>query len=259
MGFDVNRQAKLVTVDHSHNNFATTSVAGNPKTKKYSGLTVIGTFKRNKGATKNLRAANPKGKIDGDNSPMLYALKNMDGLTTTPSDVRNLFRNARVILDNELSKHSVSFDHVITIPSSHKLASIVAQMTTRSCRRQGYPAVGLMGVLKKASGDDVKAQVSALNINRAERASMLANVKKFIRDHGGYTDFQIKYIQRTSSRKHVNLLSLVPNYTIDNSVLNILLVDDMVTTGSSLVAARDLVLQRYPNSTVYAACLFSAS
>lgn len=259
MGFDVDRVAKLVTVDHSHNNFATTSVEGNPRTKRYSGLCVIGTIKRNKGANRTLKKDNPRQKIDGDNSPMLYALKNMDGLTTTPSDVRSLFRNVRVILDNELPTHGVAFEHIITIPSSHKLASVVTQMTMRACKRQGYPVSKLDNVLRKSSGDDVKAQVSELRIKRPDRSGMLNNIKNFIRQHGGQTDFQIKYIQKSTLRKHVNLLSLTPGYAVDQRAVNILLVDDMVTTGSSLVAARDLVLQRYPNATIYAVCLFSAS
>ncbi|CAK3117517.1 Phosphoribosyltransferase domain-containing protein [Vibrio crassostreae] len=259
MGFDVDREAKLVTVDHSHNNFATTSVVGNPRTKLYSGLCVIGTIKRNKGANRTLKRENPREKIDGDNSPMLYALKNMDGLTTTPSDVRNLFRNVRVILDNELPTHGVAFEHIITIPSSHKLASVVSQVAMRACRRQGYQPSKLNSVLRKASGDDVKSQVSGLRIKSSDRSSMLNNIKKFIRQHGGQTDFQIKYIHKPELRKRVNLLSLTPGYTVDQRAVNILLVDDMVTTGSSLVAARDLVLQRYPNATIYAVCLFSAS
>lgn len=259
MGFDVDRVRKVVTVDHSHNNFATTSIEGNPKTKKYQGMTVVGIFKRNKGANRTLRQEDPKAKIDGDNSPMLYALKNLDNLTTTQADVRNLFRNARQILDIELPKHDLLFDHIVTIPSSHKLASVITRMTLRKCRRLGHPISVLDGVIQKSSGADVKAQISELDINRKLRTGMIGNVKKFIKTHGEDTDFQIKYIQKTNLRKHVNLLTSVPERGVDNRSINIILADDMVTTGSSLVAARDIVQHHFPNATIYSVCLFSAS
>lgn len=259
MGFDVDRVRKVVSVDHSHNNFATTSVEGNPRTIKYQGMTVVGIFKRNKGANRTLREEDPKAKIDGDNSPMLYALKNMDNLTTTQSDVRSLFRNARQILDIELTKHGLLFDYIVTIPSSHKLASVIARMTLRKCLKLGHPISTLDGVIQKSSAADVKAQILDLDIDRKLRTSMVNNVKKFIKVHGEATDFQIKYIQKIKLRKHVNLLTSVPGNGVDSRNINILLADDMVTTGSSLVAARDIVQYHFPNATIYSVCLFSAS
>jgi len=258
MGFDVDRVSKVVTVDHNHNSFATTSVAGNPKTKKYNNLTVIGIIKRNKGANKVLKREHPKTKIEGDNSPMLYALKNMDGLSTTSKDARSLFRNARKILHNELPVHGIAFDYILTVPSSHKLASIVAQLITLVCRKLGHPAIPVHAVLHKASGNDVKEQVSALEIKRSDRQKVLVAVKRFIRDSGGDSDFQIKCV-RMDLRKHVNLFVLGYEVSRNADPLNISLVDDMVTSGSSLISARNLVQQVYPNATIYACVLFSAS
>lgn len=74
MGFNVDRVTYVVEVDDSHNDFAITSVAGNPKVENPKKLKVTGIFKRSKGTIKNLRL-NSKDKIHGDNSPMLYALK----------------------------------------------------------------------------------------------------------------------------------------------------------------------------------------
>lgn len=263
MGFDVDRANKIVTVDHSHNNFATTSVEGNPKTKRYGDMTVIGIFKRNKGANRTLRQTAPDTKIDGDNSPMLYALKNLDGLTTTPSDVCSLFRNARQILRSELEKQSennVVFTHIITIPSSHKLASIVARMVYRVGKSQNpqmpFPQ---KGILQKASARQVLDQIQTARIASKAKTNIKRSIKRFIQQNGDDVDFQIKYIKDIKLRQHINLLALTPYETIDNSEINVLLVDDMVTTGSSLIAAKILLLQRYPNATFYSICLFSAS
>lgn len=258
MGFDVDRIHKIVTVDHSHNNFATTSVEGNPKTKNYQGMIVIGIFKRNKGANRTLRQEDSKAKIDGDNSPMLYALKNLDNLTTTQADVRSLFRNARHILEMELPKYNF-FDYIITMPSSHKLVSVIARMTLRKCHKLGHPTSVLDGIFQKSSGADVKAQVLNLEISRNLRTGMVNNVKKFIKEHGKDTDFQIKYIQKTNLRKYINLLTSVSGRAMDDRAVNILLVDDMVTTGCSLISARDIVQQHFPNAKIYSVCLFSAS
>lgn len=259
MGFDVCRVEKIVSVDHSHNNFAVTTVEGNPKKKTYKGLPVIGIFKRNKGAHKLIKKANPPGtKIEGDNCPMLYALKNMDGLTTTTSDARKLFRNSRIILNNEISSLGINFDHIVSVPSSHKLASIVAKMSLRICRRQGYSTTHLGNVLKKASAADVKAQLKVKQLKSADRNKINLQINHFIKLYGEDHDFQIKCIYN-KLRQHVNTLALCPGHLIDESNISILLADDMVTSGSSLTTARDMLLARFPNATIYAVSLFSES
>ena len=94
MGFNVNNDTKIVTVDHSHNNFSVTTTEGNPTTAIFNGLSVTSILQRTKGKR-------DKDSL-GDNSPMLYALKGIGDLSTTYSSVASLLPNCFNILDQLL-------------------------------------------------------------------------------------------------------------------------------------------------------------
>ncbi|WP_338191389.1 phosphoribosyltransferase, partial [Proteus mirabilis] len=40
--------------------------------------------------------------------------------------------------------------------------------------------------------------------------------------------------------------------------IRILLVDDLMATGTTLTTARDIIAQQYPNAIIHAICLFSS-
>ena len=76
MGFVVDAENRLVTVDHSHNHFCITTPEGNPVELMLGTLKVTSIFARTKGK---------RDKRDpGDNSPMLYVIKGLHELRTNP-------------------------------------------------------------------------------------------------------------------------------------------------------------------------------
>lgn len=192
MGFNVDNNSKLVTVDHSHNNYAVTTVDGNPITSNYDGLTVTSVFRR----TKNRRG---RGDL-GDNSPMLYAFKGMHGLTTGYSSVASLTEHFYEILNNFFTEKDTSWDIVVPMPSSHDVANILGRRVVRMGVVREFEA----DALKKINALDAQMQARDLRIASKDRTKINDFIKKFAKFNSWETDFQMKAIADPKLRKHIN-------------------------------------------------------
>lgn len=246
MGFNVDNDLKLVTVDHSHNNYAVTTIDGNPITSIYDGLTVTSIFRRTK---------NKRGESDlGDNSPMLYAFKGMHGLTTQYSSVASLTKHFYEILDNFFTEKNSPWDIVIPMPSSHDIANIIGKRVVR---------MGVAGkfepyALKKITAQDAQMQARDLRIASKDRTQINDFIKRFAKSNSWDTDFQMKSIAAPKLRKHINPVTL-GRLSTRVPPSKILLVDDMVTSGTTLTYAKQAIQERYPMARIEALTLLSSS
>lgn len=246
MGFNVDNDSKLVTVDHSHNNYAITTIDGNPITSNYDGLTVTSVFRRTK---------NRRGKSDlGDNSPMLYAFKGMHGLTTQYSSVASLTKHFYKILDNFFTEENASWDIVIPMPSSHDIANILGRRVVR----MGVAGKFEPSALKKITAQDAQMQTRDLRIASKDRTRINDYIKKFAKFNSWDTDFQMKSITVPKLRKYINPVTF-GNLTSQMLPSKILLVDDMVTSGTTLGYAKQAIQERYPMAKIEALTLLSSS
>jgi len=246
LGFNVNNDTKVVTVDHSHNNYAITSTNGNPTTTIINGLTITSILRRTKGKREKSSL--------GDNSPMLYAFKNIEGLSTTYSSVTSLVKNCHTILEQFIQNTEVEWDCIIPMPSSHEIANIVSKRVIRKSmtNRLEYSA------LKKISASDARNQLQNLNISSKEKTQLNNFIKKFAKDFSWSDDFQMKSIKAPKLRKHINPLT-IGRFLISTPPRNILLIDDMITSGQTLYCAEQAIKQRYPMANISALTLLSSS
>ncbi|MBS0057794.1 phosphoribosyltransferase [Yersinia sp. Marseille-Q3913] len=242
MGFTVDVANRLVTVDHSHNNYSVTTPAGNPTVLTLSnGLKVTSIFSRTKGKKGKRGVKDPP----GDNSPMLYALKGMHQLQTT----------RRAVMDLPVYVAAgFQWDWLLPLPSSSNLTALFAN---RVCSRSGV-GVCHHGAMVKISAQQVLKNLEALQIKATDRSAIREAVNRFIKYNSPQTAFQIKAISRTSLRPYINPLmwghlpAVVPPRRV-------LLIDDMVTTGTSLVCASDILRHRYPTVQIEALTLFGST
>lgn len=246
MGFNVDNIKKIVTVDHSHNNFSITSVKGNPIVKTFSGLIVSSIFKRTK--------AERSPEDLGDNSPMIYALKGLHGLSISNKQVSHLLPNAYEIANEILAQRGNEWDYVIPMPSSHEVANILALRISRKTSLEAYSP----DVLKKITCDDMREQIKGIETTSRIRSKLNQCVKRFAKKNGWDSDFQIKSITPRNLRKLVNPLIFSEEEKCV-SLKKILLVDDMVTSGTTLKSARNLLQAHYPGITIEAMTIFSTS
>lgn len=234
-----------MTVDHSHNDFAVTTVDGNPITANYQGLSVTSIFKR---------TMNRRRKGVGDNSPILYAFKGMHGLRTQYGTVASLTANFYQILDKFLEQRGEGWDLIIPVPSSHQIANIVAKRVMREVSG----ATLEVSALRKVSAGQVKSQVRGLQIKSKDKSQLGQYVNRFIKYNGVNVDFQMKSITDPKLRKHINPVSF-GSLNARTPPMRVLLVDDMVTSGTSLNFARQAIVERYPLVEVHALTLLSSS
>ncbi|EFB70987.1 phosphoribosyltransferase [Providencia rustigianii] len=250
MGFVVDERNKLVEVDHSHNHFCITTAIGNPTTTLLdNNLKVTSIFAR----TKSRRNKHVRKPI-GDNNPMLYALKGLHQVRATRRSIIDLNQSYRQILPKFLAAGFV-WDWLIPLPSSSNLTALFAKKVIKHSGIGEYHH----DIIIKNSAQHTLDSLYNLPIRSSERSALHEDTKRFISFNSPKTPFEIKSITRVKLRKYINPLTW-GNIPSNISVpCNILLVDDMVTTGTSLMAAFKLLKQRYPIVNIEALTLFGSS
>ncbi|EPZ2570087.1 phosphoribosyltransferase [Salmonella enterica subsp. enterica serovar Kiambu] len=246
MGFVVDAGKRLVTVDHSHNNYCVTTPEGNPVELMLTAtLKVTSIFARTKGKRER---TDP-----GDNSPMLYVIKQLDDLKTNRRDIALLCASFRQILPAYEDK-GFDWDWIVPLPSSSPVCFRFAEKVHKLTQRGiCYP-----NALSKITAAEVLANLNELRISSSDKTRIRNDIKRFIRKHGEEAAFQIKCIN-VSLRQHINPLMWgnVPLGT--NPPRGVLLIDDMVTSGTSLINAEAIIRHRYPNARIEALTLFGSS
>lgn len=246
MGFVVDTGKRLVTVDHSHNHYCVTKPEGNPVELMLTNtLKVTSIFARTKGK----RNRNDP----GDNSPMLYVIKGLHQLSTTRHDIALLCASFREILP-VYTANGFTWDWIVPLPSSSPVClrfaeKVLKQTQCGSC----YP-----DALQKLTAESVLNNLNNLHITSRERTQVRSDINRFIKANGAGAFFQIKSVN-VALRHHINPLAWgsVPLGT--NPPRSILLIDDMVTSGTSLVNAEAILRSRYPAVKIEALTLFGSS
>jgi hypothetical protein len=235
----------LVDVDHSHNQLLNTSRHGNPVVQNLplgrAELTIYSTFQRHKAPRSLSRDRDNRSR--GDNCHLLYALKGKDGVRTTFGAIRRLMLHFDAIVEDMIDQ-SGEYDAVIPMPSGH---SISRQYAKRLAQRYGCNVhLGLFEKISKARARELLEQSQLKSPDKRKIANRLG------KDDG---DFSLKDIP-VGYREHF------PPVTLQTELLpagctRFLLADDLLSTGTTLLAARRQILAAVPGAQVDAACLFS--
>lgn len=246
MGFVVDADRRLVTVDHSHNHFCVTTPEGNPAELMLNGtLKVTSIFARTKGK----RDRNDP----GDNCPMLYVIKGIHELRTHPRDIALLCASFRQILPAYVEK-GFEWDWIVPLPSSSTVCFRFAERVHKQTQR----GICYTNALAKITAREVLENLSTLRISSRDKTRVRNDIKRFIEVHGEEAPFHIKSVN-VALRHHINPLvwGHVPHGT--HPPRGILLIDDMVTSGTSLVNAEAILKHRYPKTKIEALTLFGSS
>ncbi|HDS1207810.1 TPA: phosphoribosyltransferase [Shewanella algae] len=243
MGLVVDKTSRLVTVDHKHNRYCVTTVNGNPSVIFQNGLKITSVFSRTKGRWDT---------SVGDNCPMLYALKRLNNLNTTPRDVAALCVSFRKILPVFLES-GFTWDWIIPLPSS----SDVCGRFAGKVHKQSSIGIIQPEALKKISAAQALADVRNLHISAKDKTKLKTSIFRFIKANGEEAPFQIKSVD-TALRHHINPLIWGRCHS-NTPPTKVLLVDDMVTSGTSLRCAAHVVEKRYPMAKIEALTIFGSS
>lgn len=240
----LNIQDDLIDVDQSHNRLLSTGRHGNPiiqlVPQDEPQLTVYSTFQRHKAPNSMKRDREQRSR--GDNCHLLYALKGKDGLRTTFGAIRRLMQYFDAIV-KDMVDQSGEYDAIIPMPSGHAISQIYAK---RLARRYGCGVHE--GVFQKISMGKAQQLLAISPLTPPEKRKIAARL--------GGTDFSLKNVP-TRYREHFPPVILRVN-ALPKGCTRFLLADDLLATGTTLLAARRLIVEAIPDAQVSAACLFSA-
>lgn len=231
-------QNNLVLVDHTHNRLLNTSLTGNPKRQNLGGnLDVYSIFER-------LKSPHKAKKSGGDNCHLLYALKGKDGLETTFSSIKSLIPNFHAIIK---ALPVNGYDLVVSMPSGHTISSIFA---TRLAKH--FSCALSHNVFQKITPADALVILQGLQIQTNEKIAIRGRIKRQVKR--GQASFALKDVPVPFRHYFEPLIMQTAPVGAFNKIL---LADDLLATGTTLLNAQSLMSNIFPTAQIDAACLFS--
>jgi hypothetical protein len=244
-------QGNVVHVDHDNKEWLKTTPHGNPTTEVVEGLTVYCLFKRLLASRKSRRKH--RNKIPGDNCPIIYALKGKDNLTTNISSIKKLRESYGEIVNVFQSIEPNGYDLVISMPSSHNISRIIGKRLSNT-----FTAQHSFNFLRKLTIEEAFAVLDKADISVEEHKTLSHRLRKQLSEKGFHGDFSLKGIPVQFRSEFPPLsLHITPNINFDPQ--RILLVDDLLATGTTLKTAHDLVQSCFPYAEIHGASLISSS
>jgi len=230
-----------VIVDHAENDHLNTGTEGNPIELSFRGMTVHSVFGRRRISAKMAR--NRTAKLQGDNCPLIYALKGLDELTVLRTSVKRLNDSIPVILDVIEAKVLHQIDVIVPMPSSSGLALILARRLWRRMASQNGTQLRT-DIIVKSTNLQASARAKGLTApnNKALAYKEANELKAIIRtlhatSAAPYAAKEVK----TRFRKYFDPLQLAQGIAPVAAGTRFLLVDDLMATGETLVAAIGLL------------------
>ena len=243
MGLNITND--LVDVDHSHNQLLNTGRHGNPivqyAPEGKNELRVYSTFQRHK--TPRTLSRDRHNPVRGDNCHLLYALKQKDGLYTTFGAIRRLMLHFDAIIEDMVDQ-SDEYDVIVPMPSGH---TISRQFARRLAMRYGCNLQ--TDLFRKISNDRARELLDQSGLPSPDKRRIAVRIGK------GDGDFSLKDVP-VRYRDHFPPVALQAAQLPANCT-RFLLADDLLATGTTLLAARRQILGVIPGARVDAACLFS--
>lgn len=188
-----------------------------------------------------------RGKPLGDNCPLLYAIKGNDNLHIENKDLFLFYDYVERALIHHF-ENNFGHDLIIPAPSSCSVSEAVANILHYHFKSK---ILNLEDYVRKLSKEEVIAYVND-NLNDTLQQSINNNLYH-------KSDFKLKYI-KPKDRK-----SLPPIFKFNNKqelqkkgdFKNIILVDDIYSSGKTLMSLKYELKTIYPNATISALTLFS--
>lgn len=239
MGIDVTADGKVAFND-AHQNLLSTDVSRNPTRATKHGLVVQSVFQRR-------RSRDQK----NDGNPLIYALKGKYGYTISRNEVRKFLAHFYAILEKCLAE--ADYDVIIPLPSSHPLNEIIARRVQRM-----LPEAELRSdCFEKKTVSQVVTEIdpTAMGSKKVRQAA-----KQLIHDLGEMPAnrlFAMKNVNNHKLREHINPLSIVGNLDGYPNA-RVLLVDDLLSSGATMVGAHNLLKDMKNMSRIDGLCLFSS-
>lgn len=222
MGIAVN--GKMVSYDPSSNDLVDSRVRGNPILQNLEDLEVYSIFRRVK--TKRDRL--------GDGNPLIYALKGTNGYSIDINSITSFLPEFYAILPKVAP--FVTSSCVLPVPSSSKVASMFARRVAR-CLAVPQAPFDVTKKLHRSVCGDLDLLFRSGSVATRDRKKLRAIRHELGRSLS--TTFSMKLVESHLRKYFSPFVIRHPDQVPAGS--SVLVVDDLVSSGASLRAARDLL------------------
>jgi len=243
-------QGQRVIVDHSCREGLITRPEGNPTIERIGDLKIYSVFKRQLLSAKRRR--NREQRQLGDNCPLIYALKGKEGLSTDITSIKRLNESFTEILRQIAVQEPDGYQLIISMPSAHNISHIVGRRFARQ-----FDAKHVTDLLRKITVQEAFRLLDRADISVEDSRSLAFRIKSQAREVGLNGNFSLKGI-RPNLREVFPPLVLNVAPALAFRPMRILLVDDLMASGTTLNTAAHIISQQYAGATIHAACLFSS-
>ncbi|MCL6417882.1 phosphoribosyltransferase [Aestuariirhabdus sp. Z084] len=235
MGIDISG-TREISINESHDHRLVTCPSKNPKISKINGLKISSIYRRTK-----------TGDFARDGNPFIYALKQKSGYSISKHELAKFSPSFYSILEKVLEDQSADF--VVPMPSTHNIATILARRVARNCG--GELITDFM--LKQTIGSVLEQfDLSAVHPkHKKEVKAQLATYRKL----PPHAQISLKKVPN-KIRQYFSPVIINSNYNDLGRKGKVILVDDLLSTGTTLSAAKKLVVE-YGGDCDMAVCLLS--
>jgi hypothetical protein len=238
-GIDYDFVSKKVYFNTNHENGIDTSININPTYTNIDGYDVISIFKRKK-------------TIDNkDGNPLIYALKNLNGWSIDKKDIILLLKQFIRIS----GKINTSYDTIISLTSSNVLNTKILHRLNKIINCENKITEHL---LSKMETHDVLDNVEFDEIPKDDAKDLMYCISNIDGDY-----FSFKYIPERFRKYFKSIWKESHSYTnmkyahkINGK--DILILDDTITSGSSISTYCESLLKSFDPKSVTIVTLFSA-
>ncbi|KWV59716.1 hypothetical protein AS026_28150 [Rhizobium altiplani] len=225
MGINISA-TKYVTLDLTHEKRVDTSLDRNPTTEMVGNLLIHYVFRRNH-----------TGDPDRDGNPLAYALKGMNGYKIVPLYRNQCLNRARQVLEGFVT--GLEADYIMALPSSYPFANEFCDLV---CDVSGVDKLDSSFLKKRTAGEMLAIYDGVFPANLNSKLSK--EYKNQLYDWKRLKPWQKVSLKEVDTRiRHCfNMWQLdedAPN--LQNT--SILLVDDIMSSGTSISTAADVISQ----------------
>ncbi|EIB7039073.1 phosphoribosyltransferase family protein [Acinetobacter baumannii] len=241
MGITVDKN-KVVTFTAQTEQLVNTSIDANPNQYKLNDLVIYGIFKR------------LYSRQGGDGNPLIYALKGQRGYSISLQECGKFNPNLSAILDHLLTQKN--YEVILTMPSSHK---VVERFAIKINRRISKDCLLITDIFTKKTFSEVYEDLQNLPLTPQYKRDIIALRRTIERDaqRNPHKVFSMKEVD-TKDRMFIRPLKINPERmkTIQQiQGKSILLVDDLLASGTTLTSAYNLLKDLEISDEIEAICL----
>ena len=233
---------KVVTFTSETEQLVNTSLDANPNHHKLNDLIVHSVFKR------------LYSRQGGDGNPLIYALKGQKGFSISLKECGKFNPNISKILHNLM--HGKDYEVILTMPSSHKVVEIFAKKINRINKNN---CILINDIFSKKTICEVYYDLQDLPLTPKYKKDIIALRRSLERDltNNPNKAFSMKEVA-TKDRMFIRPLKIDPaqiEKVMEIKGKSILLVDDLLASGTTLTSAYNLLKEMEISEQIEAICL----